>query len=204
MHGRQMLIAVTQMVLAELPGGIAQGPQQAGDRRILRPHPLGRAWKAHLGKPGAHGALPGDEGRAAGGAGILRVMIGEEGAFPGDPVNIGRAIAHDPHIIGRDIGPAHIIAEDHQDIRPACGRGRGRGSGRGRGRLSRRGRGLRLGQLNPSGGGGRTAQQHVAAGLSVVHGGPPSLWDGRSRRMQRKPIWLMPVSIICAWRAAGR
>ena len=29
-------------------------------------------------------------------------------------------------------------------------------------------------------------------------------WLDHGRRMQRKPIWLMPVSTIWAWRAAGR
>jgi hypothetical protein len=35
-------------------------------------------------------------------------------------------------------------------------------------------------------------------------GNTPSFAWPQARTMHRKPTWLMPVSIGCAWRAAGR
>jgi hypothetical protein len=37
MHGRQEVVLVAEVVLAEMPGRVAQRLQQLGDRRILRP-----------------------------------------------------------------------------------------------------------------------------------------------------------------------
>ena len=39
MHCRQMLVAVAEVVLAELSGGVAEGFHHVGDRRIERPQP---------------------------------------------------------------------------------------------------------------------------------------------------------------------
>ena len=207
-HRRQMFVAVAQVVLAELAGGVAERLQQAGDGRVLRPHALGGAGQADLRQAGADRALACDEGGAAGGAGILGIVVGEHRAFAGDAVDVGRAVAHHPHVVGRDIRPADIVPEDHEDVGASLRRGGGGGW-----RLRRRRRpGLRLGQRraprqracgNPR----RAAQQHPAprAAMSVVvHLTLSPQPVGASRRMQRKPIWLMPVSTICAWRAAGR
>jgi hypothetical protein len=38
-HGRQVLVAVAQGILAELPGRVAETLQEFGDARILRPEP---------------------------------------------------------------------------------------------------------------------------------------------------------------------
>src|SRR5262249_34267869 len=43
MDRRQMLVAVTQVVLAELARGVAQGLHDVGDTRIFRPQPQLRA-----------------------------------------------------------------------------------------------------------------------------------------------------------------
>ena len=120
-----MLITIAQMVLAELAGGVAHRLQQHGNGRVFRAHAFRRTGQAHLGKARAQGALAGDEGGTAGGAGIFAIGIGEDRAFFGDAVNIGRAIAHHAHVVGRDIGPADIIAENHQNIRLALRRSRG-------------------------------------------------------------------------------
>ena len=124
-----MLITIAQMVLAELAGGVAHRLQQHGNGGVFRAHAFRRTGQAHLGKARTQGALAGDEGGTAGGAGIFTIGIGEDRAFFGDTVNIGRAIAHHAHVVGRDIGPADIIAENHQNIRPALRGGRARGGG---------------------------------------------------------------------------
>ena len=45
---------------------------------------------------GAERVLPEDEGRAARGAALLRVGIGEQRAFLRDAVDVGRPVAHQP------------------------------------------------------------------------------------------------------------
>ena len=58
--------------------------------------PTRRGRDADLRQAGAIDALPGDEGRAAGGAGLLAVGVGEQHAFLGDAVDVGRLVAHQP------------------------------------------------------------------------------------------------------------
>jgi hypothetical protein len=51
-----MLVAVAEVVLAELAGGVALGLQQAGDGRVLDLHALLGARHADLGQAGAEHA----------------------------------------------------------------------------------------------------------------------------------------------------
>jgi hypothetical protein len=83
-----MLVEVAQVVLAELAGGIAPVLQQRGDGDDLILMPLRRAGNADLGQAGAIDALPGDERRTAGGAGLLAVGVGEQHPFVGDAVDV--------------------------------------------------------------------------------------------------------------------
>src|ERR1019366_10328513 len=85
---RQELIAVTEMILAELTGHIAERLEQIGERRILIRQPFFRPRQPNLQKPGAHWALTGNECSAAGGAGLLAVIVGEDRAFIGDAVDV--------------------------------------------------------------------------------------------------------------------
>ena len=76
-HGRQVFVAVAEVVLAELAGGVAERLQQFGDGRVFRLQADGGAGHADLGQAGADRVLAGDEGGAAGGAALLRVVVGE-------------------------------------------------------------------------------------------------------------------------------
>src|ERR1041385_7466651 len=60
--GRQVLVAVAQMVLAELAGRVAERLEQFGERRVARLQADGRAGDADLGQTGAQLALPCNEG----------------------------------------------------------------------------------------------------------------------------------------------
>ena len=90
-HRRQELIAVAEMVLAELAGGIAERLQRFGDGDVLGAQTERRARQADLGEPGAQAGLAGDEGRAARRAALLGVVVGEHHAFLGDAVDVRRA-----------------------------------------------------------------------------------------------------------------
>ena len=65
---RQKLIAVAEMVLAELSGHVTLRLEQLGERRVFLRQPLLRSWQAYFEKPGAQRTLAGDERRTAGGA----------------------------------------------------------------------------------------------------------------------------------------
>ena len=53
MHRRQMLVAVAEIVLAELAAGIALRLEQFGKRRVLFGQAFLRAWHAHFKQAGA-------------------------------------------------------------------------------------------------------------------------------------------------------
>jgi len=113
----QELVAVAQVVLAELPGGVAERLEQLRDRRILRPQADRRRGDADLAQAGPEHALAGDERRPAGGAALLAVGVGEPHALVGDTVDVGRAVAHQPVAVAAQVRDADVIAPDHEDVR---------------------------------------------------------------------------------------
>ena len=121
-HGRQVLVAIAEVVLAELAGGVAERLQQLGDRRILRLQADGRAGHADLGQAGADRVLAGDEGGAAGGAALLAVVVGEGDALVGDAVDVGGSVAHLAAAEVADVPHADVVAPEDQDVRFLRGR----------------------------------------------------------------------------------
>ena len=157
-HGRQRFIAIADVVLAELPGGIAEVLEQAADGRIELAHAHRSAREADLGKPGANAVLTGEERRAAGGAGLLAVIVQERDALAADAIDIRRLVAHEAVGVGADVRDTDIVAEDDEDVRTPTG-----GLHRSRRRLLRLRRGSEAGWAQRRRGhqqGG--AQQHVA------------------------------------------
>ena len=122
--GRQVLVAVAEVVLAELAADVPVRLEQVGDRRVEVGEPLLRARQAHLGQARADGRLAGDEGGAAGGAGLLPVPVGEHRALTADPVDVRRAVAHRAVVVGADVPPPDVVAPDDEDVglvlRHAC------------------------------------------------------------------------------------
>ena len=117
-HRRQMLVAVAQMVLAELTGHIALGFQKRGDGRVFVAHSLRRPRQANLGEAGPDRRLPGDKSGTACGAALLTIIVGEQGAFLGNAVDVGGAVPHHPIVISADVELADIVAHDDEDVGP--------------------------------------------------------------------------------------
>ena len=113
---RQRLVAVADVVLAELARGVAEVLEQAADGGIELAHAHRRAREAHLGKAGANAMLAGEERRAAGGARLLAVVVEEPDALSRDAVDVGRFVAHQPVAVGADVGDADVVAEDDEDV----------------------------------------------------------------------------------------
>ena len=91
---RQRLVAVADVVLAELSGGVAEVLEQAADRGVELAHAHRRAGEADLGQAGADAVLAGEERRAARRARLLAVVVQELDAFAGDAVDVRRLVAH--------------------------------------------------------------------------------------------------------------
>ncbi len=126
-RGRQGLVGVAQVVLAELRGHVALRLEQLGDRDVACLQPFLRARQADLEVAGAEAALPGDERGAAGGAALLAVPVGEQRAFFGDAVDVGGFVTHHALVVGADIEPADVIAPDDKDVGFLVCRGRRQG-----------------------------------------------------------------------------
>ena len=92
--GGQRLVAVADVVLAELAGGVAEALHHPADRGVELAHPHRRAREADLGQAGAQAVLAGQEGGAAGGAALLAVVVEEADALLADAVDVGRGVAH--------------------------------------------------------------------------------------------------------------
>src|SRR5436305_1892910 len=69
-----------------------------------------------LAQPGPQRAFTGNEARPPGGAALLGVVVGEDHAFPGDPVDVRRAVAHQAVGVGADVRLTDVVAEDDQDV----------------------------------------------------------------------------------------
>jgi hypothetical protein len=73
-----------------------------GDGRVFCQPSCG-AGQADLGHAGANTLCRRDEGRAPGGAALLRVVVGEADAFVGDAVDVRRLVAHHAPVVGADV-----------------------------------------------------------------------------------------------------
>ena len=116
-NGRQELVAVAEVVLAELAGGVSERLEQLGDRRVFLPQAEGCARQADFGQPGAQAMLAGDERRPTGGATLLGVVVGEDHPLLGHAVDVGRVVSHHPHRIRADVRLADVVAPDDADVR---------------------------------------------------------------------------------------
>ena len=110
MRGRQEFVAVAQMILAELAGGVAQRLEEFGDGRVFFLQADGGAGHADLGQTSADRVLAGDEARAAGGAALLGIVVGEGDAFLRDAVDVGCAVAHHAAAEVADVPDPDVVA----------------------------------------------------------------------------------------------
>ena len=116
MHGRQIFVAIAQMVLAELTGCVAERLQQFGDSRVFRMQSDRGARHADFGQAGADRVLTRDEARAARRAALLAVKIGEGRPFLRDAVDVGGMVAHHAFAVVADIPNADIVSPNDEDI----------------------------------------------------------------------------------------
>src|SRR5262245_34398691 len=114
---RQVLVAVAEVILAELAGGIAEGFEQFGNSGIFRTHAHGSAWQSDLTQTRAEYALAHNERRTAGGTALLGVVVGENHALVSDAVDIRGAVSHHALRIGTDVRLADVVTPDDEHVR---------------------------------------------------------------------------------------
>src|SRR5262245_699430 len=119
--GRQMLVTIAEVVLAELSGCVALGLQGIGNGR----HPILNAVRisrhADSEEAGPERLLAEDERRTTGGAALLAVGVGEDRAFASDAVDVWCPISHHAHRVGADLRDANVVPKDDKDVRLSAG-----------------------------------------------------------------------------------
>jgi hypothetical protein len=116
-HRGQELVAVAEVVLAELAGRVAEVLEGRRDGRVLGPEAAVHPGEADLGQAGPVGVLAGDERRPTGGAALLAVVVGETHALVRDPVDVGRPVAHQAVAVAAQVADADVVAPDDEDVR---------------------------------------------------------------------------------------
>src|SRR5262249_2196535 len=113
-----MLVAVAEVVLAELAARVAKRLQQFGDGRLILSDALRRTGYGDGQQPGAERRLSKDKGGATCGAGILGVDVGEKRALIRDAVDVWCLVTHHATAVGTDVPKTDVVAPDDDDVRP--------------------------------------------------------------------------------------
>ena len=79
--------------------------------------PCGEPGMPMVSSPVRNGCSTEDERGAARGAALLRVGVGEQRAFLGEAIDVGRLVAHDAEVVGADVVDADVVAPDDEDVR---------------------------------------------------------------------------------------
>src|SRR3954470_15726246 len=99
MHRGQKLVAITQMVLAELCGCVTLRFQELRNRWIFRREPFLGCRQPDFQKARAQRTLSGDESSTTGCAGLLPIIVGENCSLVGDAIDVRRAITHHAAVV---------------------------------------------------------------------------------------------------------
>ena len=116
-HGREILVQVTEVVLAELPGGIALCLQGGGERHGLRRYADVGPSLTYGRQSSADRQFAGDEVRPTRRATGFGIVVGEPHPFGRKPVEVRRLPRHNALVICADVKPADIITHDDNNVR---------------------------------------------------------------------------------------
>src|SRR5215510_12576757 len=111
-----MFISVTEVILTELASGVSERFEQFGNGGIFGTHAICSAWQSNLAQPRAEYALAHDEGCAASGARLLGVVVGENHAFVGNAVDVGRLVAHYPFRVATEVRLTNVITPNNENV----------------------------------------------------------------------------------------
>ena len=126
-YRRQRWVAIPDVVLAELPCGVAEVLEQTADRGIELTHTHRRTRESDFAEPAPHNVLTGEECRAASRARLLTVVVLKLETFFRDAIDVGGFVAHQAIGIRADVRDADVVAPDDEDVGLTAGRWRCRG-----------------------------------------------------------------------------
>src|SRR5262245_35369689 len=112
-----MLVAVAEVVFAELTGRISEILQELRDVWVLGAHAEFGPREPNLGQARAQATLAGYERRAARRAALLAVIVGEEHSFFGNAVDVGRAIPHQAPRVDAEVRLPDVVPPENQEVR---------------------------------------------------------------------------------------
>ena len=121
MHGRQELVFVAKMVLAELAGRVTHSLERSRNRDRLCRNAGGCAGLTYGCHAGADGKLAGDEVCASCRATRLRIVVSEHHALGGQFVEVWRPTCHHAAVVGAEIPHTDVVAHDDDDVRTLSG-----------------------------------------------------------------------------------
>ena len=119
MQGWQVFVFVAEVILAKLPGRIAERLERSGNcARLFRHSDVGAGLTDGC-QPSSQRKFASDEIRAPCCATRFRIVVGKDHPFGRKLVEARRFAGHHAAMIGADIEPADVIAHDDENIRLA-------------------------------------------------------------------------------------
>src|SRR3954470_3265541 len=115
-HGRQVFVLVSQMVLAKLARSVAEWLEQLGDGWITCMKSDRGTRHAHFGQAGADWILPGYKCRASRCAALLAIVIGEGYPFVPNAVDVRGTVAHLAAAVVTDVPPANVVTPKNENV----------------------------------------------------------------------------------------
>src|SRR6516164_3136456 len=115
-NGRQILIAIAKMVLAELSGLVAHPLQRSSNRHGLGGNAEWCSRLAYRCHAGANGQFARDEVGAACRTTRLGVVGIETHSFSSKLVEVGSESRHHALVIDANVEPANVVTHDDDDV----------------------------------------------------------------------------------------
>ena len=111
-----MLITIAHVILAKLPGGVAQTFEYCGDCHIrLLPAFFGTG-QTNLCHTGANWHVAAQKCGAASGTTLLAIIIREGDAFAGKAIDVGSFITHHATIVVADVPRSDVVSPENENV----------------------------------------------------------------------------------------
>jgi hypothetical protein len=116
-HRRQELVAVAEVVLAELARRVALRLQRRRYCRVLGAQSEVGPGEADLRQARAVRVPAGDERRPAGCAALLAVVVREPGTLVRQPIDVRGPVPHHAVAVAAQVRDPYVVAPDDEDVR---------------------------------------------------------------------------------------
>ena len=115
-RGRQSIRVVTEVVLAELAGVVAEIAQEPCERRSAGPQIGWAARELRRDHAGAQRMHAGEEGIAPRRAALLGIVGHEDRTFIADAIDVGRFSHREAAVVDARLHKADVVAHDEEDV----------------------------------------------------------------------------------------